>query len=99
MARVVNAWSHVAAMQIPPRDDPRWRALVEGRQTYVLKGLATRMLLTRVRLICTHRSEASIAEAVSTAYDYFSRNLEAANVDIEAIFGRDGALLTGRTRP
>ena len=72
---------------IPPKSDPRWTALVTGTRPYALKGLAARMMLTRVRLIGSREDEQSIAEAVDTAYDFFSKNLDAAREDIRTIFG------------
>ena len=72
---------------IPPKTDPRWTDLVTGNRPYPLKGLASRMMLTRVRLIGSREDQRSVAEAVDTAYDFFSKNLEAAREDIRTIFG------------
>jgi hypothetical protein len=77
---------------IPPRSDPRWRALIRGTTAYKLKGLATRMLLTRVRLMGSTDDERVIAEAIDIAWDFFSRNREAQQ-DIETLFGADAASL------
>ncbi len=77
---------------IPPRSDPRWRALVRGTTPYKLKGLATRMLLTRVRLMASSGDERVIGEAIDTAWDFFTRNREAQQ-DVEALFGADAASL------
>jgi hypothetical protein len=74
-------------MNLPPRSDPRWRALVQDKQVYALKGLATRMVLTRVRAIGSRKDEASVKEAMTIAYDYFAKNLDAARDDIASIFG------------
>jgi hypothetical protein len=74
-------------MNLPPRSDPRWRALVQDKQVFTLKGLATRMVLTRVRVIGSRKDEASVKEAMNVAYDYFAKNLEAARDDIVTIFG------------
>lgn len=75
-------------MEIPPKTDPRWRSLVQGSQTYQLKGLATRMLVTRVRLMGSRKDESAIADAISTAFDFFSKNLESTRSDIDAIFAQ-----------
>jgi hypothetical protein len=72
---------------IPAKTDPRWRSLVLETKAFELKGLASRMMLTRVRLMGSRRDERSVKEAVDTAYDFFTRNLEAARDDIRAIFG------------
>lgn len=58
-----------------------------GNQRYALKGLATRMLVTRVRLMSLGGDEACIEDAVHTAWEYFSKNLEPAQADLVAIFG------------
>jgi hypothetical protein len=71
---------------IPPKSDPRWRLLVLGNREYQLKGLASRMMLTRVRLMGSRHDERSLAEAIDTAYDFFARNLEAVRDDIQTIF-------------
>jgi hypothetical protein len=73
-------------MEIPPKTDPRWRNLVQGTQTYQIKGLATRMLVTRVRLMGSRKDETAIREAISAAFDFFSKNLESTRADIDAIF-------------
>jgi hypothetical protein len=45
------------------------------------------MMLTRVRLMGSRKDEKSQKEAIDTAYDFFTKNLEAARDDIRAIFG------------
>lgn len=72
---------------IPPKTDPRWAALVTGTEAFPLKGLAARMMLTRVRLMGSREGGQAVAEAVDTAYDFFSKNLESAADDIRTIFG------------
>lgn len=74
-------------MSIPSKTDPRWKTLVTGNTAYALKGLATRMMLTRVRLMGSRRDPKSQEEAIDTAYDFFTKNLEAAREDIRTIFG------------
>jgi hypothetical protein len=61
--------------------------LVTSGTSYELKGLATRMMLTRVRLMGSRKDEKSQQDAIDTAYDFFTKNLEAARDDIRAIFG------------
>jgi hypothetical protein len=77
---------------IPPKTDPRWKALIRGTTPYKLKGLATRMLLTRVRLMGSRDDEQALAEAIDTAYEFFSRNREA-QADIDTVFGEEAASL------
>jgi hypothetical protein len=78
---------------IPPKSDPRWRVLIRGTAAYKLKGLATRMLITRVRLMGSRGDERAISDAIDTAWEFFSRNLEVATDDIATIFGADSASL------
>jgi hypothetical protein len=61
--------------------------LVLGNREYQLKGLASRMMLTRVRLMGSRHDERSLAEAIDTAYAFFARNLEVVREDIHTIFG------------
>ena len=72
---------------IPSKSDPRWRALVQGTDKLELKGLAARMLVTRVRLMGARKDEVSLKAAIETAYDFFAKNTEAARDDIRVIFG------------
>lgn len=72
---------------IPPKIDPRWRALVQGTTDYALKSLATRMMLTRARLMGSRKDETSVKAAIDVAFDYFTKNQETARDDVRAIFG------------
>jgi len=74
-------------MLVPSRLDPRWKALVLGTTDYQLKGLATRMVVTRVRLMACRKDANGVEDAIRTAYEYFSRNLESAQGDLHAVFG------------
>ncbi len=74
-------------MQVPSRLDPRWKALVLGTKDLPLKGLATRMVVTRVRLMACRKDASGVEDAIRTAHEYFSRNQEATQDDIHAIFG------------
>lgn len=74
-------------MVLPDVSDPRWRELVTGRRRHALQNLATQMLITRLRLRTRKGDEASIAEAVQTAWDFFERNPETTSGDVAEIFG------------
>jgi hypothetical protein len=74
---------------IPPKSDPKWKRLVTGNEQYALTGLAARMMLTRARLMAAKRDERTLQEAIDVAYEYFSKNSEAARDDIRALFGEE----------
>lgn len=74
-------------MHLPDVSDPRWRELVTGRQRHTLQNLATQMLLTRLRLKTRKGDEATIAEAIQVAWDFFERNPATTSGDIAQIFG------------
>lgn len=71
---------------IPPKTDPRWRALVQTNTDYGLKGLATRMMLTRARLMGSKKDEQSLKAAIDVAFDFFTKNADTARDDVSAIF-------------
>lgn len=71
---------------IPPKESPQWLEVVDSNQEYHLSGLATKMLLMRVRLL-TKNDPSKIPEAIDIAYDFFSKNQELVFRDIEKIFG------------
>lgn len=72
---------------IPHKTDPRWKTLVESNTDYGLKGLATRMMLTRARLIGAKKDQQSVKAAIDVAFDYFTKNERNASEDVRAIFG------------
>lgn len=76
-------------MTLPPPDDPRWRDIVAGTTDYPLKGLATQLILTRVRLQCWRPSEAKLQAAILELHEYFERNAAAAHTkdDLQSLFG------------
>lgn len=72
---------------IPPKSDPRWKSLVQSNTPYALKGLATKMMLTRARLMGARKDETSVKEAIEVAFEFFNKNLDAARDDVRTIFG------------
>lgn len=72
---------------LPPKTDPRWRTLVQTNAEYRLKGLATRMMLTRVRLMGSKKDEQSVKAAIDVAFDFFTKNADTVRDDVHAIFG------------
>ncbi len=48
--------------------------------------LATRILYTRVKLMCAKKDDASVKAAIDIAFDYFSKNEVAAGGDLKRVF-------------
>lgn len=72
---------------IPHKTDPRWKTLVQTNTDYGVKGLATRMMLTRARLLGSKKDEPSLKAAVDVAFEFFTKNEQIARDDVRAIFG------------
>lgn len=72
---------------LPPKTDPRWRTLVQTNTEYRLKGLATRMMLTRARLMGSKKDEESVNAAIEVAFAFFTKNADTVRDDVHAIFG------------
>lgn len=74
---------------VPGKNDPRWKSVVASTTEYPLSGLATKMLIMRVRTMTKmDSSPAKVDEAIAIAHDFFSKNLETAKADIEVLFGK-----------
>lgn len=74
---------------IPGKNDPRWKEVVSGSKEYNISGLATKMLLMRVRtLVKTSSSPEKVNEAIDIAHDFFTKNEEMAKSDLEIILGK-----------
>ena len=73
-------------MDVPSKSDPRWKTLVQGTAKLECKVLATKMLLTRVRLMGARKDPQSVTDAIDAAFDFFTKNKEAARDDLPAIF-------------
>ena len=72
---------------IPKKEDPRWKELVTMGTSLPLHGLATKMLLMRVRtMIKLDSSPEKIDEAIKITYDFFNKNEETLKNDLEIIF-------------
>ncbi len=72
---------------IAPKTHGKWREVVLHPENYAFKGLATRMLLTRVRLMDPASSAAKTELAINTIYDFFAKNEAIAKEDLQQIFG------------
>lgn len=71
---------------IPQKSSPVWNELVSSAKDYQLSGLATKIMLMRVRQIVKNDSS-KIQEAIDAAYDFFVKNNEVVSDDIKKIFG------------
>lgn len=72
---------------LPPKDDPKWRHLVVGPHQLVPQALATKMIMTRVKmLVGASPTEDKIQEAITVAYEFFKKNEFIVVEDIKMIF-------------
>lgn len=72
---------------LPHKTDPRWEKIVTSDRDVTLNNLATKMLLTRVRMLVKQdRSANKIKEAINIAYDFFLKNESIVKADIEILF-------------
>jgi hypothetical protein len=68
---------------VPPKTDPRWRKLVTAKVKPPVTGFVTKMLFSRVAVLCTRNDEGSIQEAIQILHEYFSKNEVAAAGDLK----------------
>ena len=74
-------------MQVPPKNDPRWRRFLNTLNDVRAANLATKMLISRLKVkIAFDPSQAAKDQAIEAAYDFFSRNESAVADDIGQIF-------------
>jgi hypothetical protein len=72
---------------LPEKNDPRWEKIITSDRDVALNNLATKMLLTRVRMLVKQdSSDAKIKEAINIAYDFFLKNESIVKADIEILF-------------
>jgi hypothetical protein len=72
---------------IPPKTDQRWKLLVIGDTNPEFSALPTKMLMMRLRLLAKDRTPQKVDEAITIAYDFFSKNASIVTADIELLFG------------
>ena len=75
---------------LPPKTDPRWKQAVLGSEPLQLKALATKMVMTRVRLMGARRDDKSLSDAIDTVYEYFAKNAETTGDDLAAVLSAKG---------
>jgi len=74
-------------LMIPTKQSPIWKKIVDSQIDFHLSGLATKMLLTRVRLMTKNDPE-KISEAIDIAHDFFTRNEKLVSDDVKKIFAK-----------
>nr|WP_320131064.1 hypothetical protein [uncultured Holophaga sp.] len=74
-------------MNIPPKTDPRWRALVVSQHEFQFKVLATKIAFNRIKRVAGQGGEASIQQAIELCHEYFTKNEKIAAGDLELALG------------
>lgn len=69
-------------MAVPPKSDPRWRALVTSKQDFPFKVLATRIAFNRTRRVAEQGGESAVQQAIELCHEYFSKNEKLAAGDL-----------------
>ncbi len=74
-------------MSVPAKTNPKWSAVVTGKQTYALKFLAAKIMLGR--LIRSANSPQAISAAVDELHALYTQNIAvpSAKEDMKTIFG------------
>jgi hypothetical protein len=73
---------------IPAKADPRWKKVVTNVDSFTPQGLATKMLMMRVKQVVSQNpSPEKVEEAIGIAYDFFLKNEAILAADIKSLFG------------
>jgi hypothetical protein len=72
---------------IPPKADPRWGWLIANTREIPFTKLATKMLMTRLRIMECETNGTRKHEAIDAAYEFFAKNEAIVKDDIKLIFG------------
>jgi len=73
---------------LPQKDDARWARFIEELAQVQVKDLAAQMMIKGLKLkLKQDGTEEAKAEAIHTAYEFFSKNETAMAEDIHRIFG------------
>jgi hypothetical protein len=74
---------------IPDKTDPRWIGFLNNMEKTPVGGLATKMLMARLKLMDWQKSEPTKQKAIGDAHEFFSKNEGVAVIrnDIKLIFG------------
>ncbi len=73
-------------MQVPPKENPVWSALVSGQKTVDLTFLAAKILLARLRL-AAQKNPSAVAGGAAELWELYTRNaqLPSAQKDIASL--------------
>ena len=74
-------------MLLPPKADPRWRTVVTSTTDYPVKNLSVQLAISRVRFMTWDRQEPTIARAIDTLHEFFTKNATQTKEDLRVIFG------------
>jgi hypothetical protein len=72
---------------IPPKADPRWAWLIANTREIPFTKLATKMLMTRLRIMECETNGAKKHAAIDAAHEFFVKNEAIVKDDIKLIFG------------
>src|SRR4051812_27741183 len=87
-ARVAISQPLQEALMLPPKTDPRWTQILSDKSTPAVESLATKMLLMRVKQMLTFDPR-RLAEAITVAHDFFSKNEAMCQQDLAILFGSE----------
>ncbi len=73
-------------MNIPEKSHPKWKELVTGAKKYEFEGLSTRILMGRI-LLKYEIDNNSVDSLIDELREYFTKNLQIAQNDLQKIFG------------
>ena len=77
-------------MEVPAHSDPRWKSVLTTDKDYGLKFLATKILLSRLKMRCAQaNSPIEIAGAIKELHGFFVKNqkLPLAVADLKVLMG------------
>ena len=74
---------------IPQKSDPKWTRFLSNMEKTPVSGLATKMLMARLKLMNWDKSEPMKQKAIDAAHEFFSKNETLVTIrdDIKLIFG------------
>jgi hypothetical protein len=72
---------------VPGKTDSRWKEIITSEQDLPLNGLASKMMMMRVRtMLKMDSSDAKIKEAIDIAHEFFTKNEEMVKADLQNLF-------------
>ncbi|WP_027723304.1 hypothetical protein [Maridesulfovibrio zosterae] len=76
-------------MDVPPKNNPKWKDIVTGKKTCTLKFLAAKILLARlIRNVTADNSPGNVTAAVNELHAMFTSNAgkPAVEEDLKTLF-------------